>query len=437
MKKNKYILIIVLILGLISMFLYFKFIKNKNNKIVLKNNIKQNIKSKDIKKDNIVNIEKEYEKLKKIFVEEKKYEGIKDDKLPPKVEYKLSDNFINMEEKKYSKLLLNIKDDSGIYRVRLWFIYDDKEIGYMQQNPNTKSKKIKIKFNFDDKVILDNLKSFYDFEGSELEIKLEVWDNNMNKSENIVNEKIKIIDNISPQKPNTYWDYYYNIENSDEIIYSNQAKDGFMIKKIEDLPLLKENKIKKYQIIIENEENNKLLYRVGIPNLKGDKKKIFITIDADGKFIFKIKAYDLNDNFSEKLIKFGIDRTPPIGELILPDGDKYILNTNIKVKIDASDNLSGIFRYKISNKKDTLKYKSWINYEDSFDYKISSKEGIYTIWCQLEDNAFNESKPFYVNYYAKKKEFEIKSKSENKEIIMEVGKDRYGNKIKIKSFKEK
>ncbi|BDU51150.1 hypothetical protein [Haliovirga abyssi] len=437
MKRTKYILIITLILGIGSLFLYFGFIKNLKNKKRVKTNINQNIKIKEKTKEKIVDKKKEYEKLKKIFTEEKKYEGKKDDKLPPKLEYKLSDSLINMEEGKYPKLLLNIEDISGIYRVRLWFLYNGKEIGYMQQNPNSKSTKIQLKFRFDNKVILDNLKSFYDFEGTELEVKLEIWDNNMNKSEKILEEKIKIIDNISPQKPNAYWDYYYNIENSDEIVYSKQIKNGFMIKKIEDLPLLKENKIKKYQISIENAENNKLLYRAGMANWKENKKKLFVTIDAEGKFIFKIKAYDLNDNFSEKVIKFGIDRTPPVGQLILPDGEKYTVGSNIKVKIEANDNLSGIFRYKISNEKDTLKYKSWISYEDSFEYKTASKEGIYTIWCQLEDNAFNETKPFYVNYYAKKKEFEIKSKSGNRERVMEVEKERYGNKIKIKSFKEK
>ena len=145
----------------------------------------------------------------------------------------------------------------------------------------------------------------------------------------------------------------------------------------------------------------------------------------------------MNDNFSEKVVKFGIDRTPPKGELILSNGNKYEVGTEIKVKIDAQDNLSGVFRYKISDKKDSLKYTSWKNFEENFSYKISEKEGLYKIWCQLEDSAFNESKPFYVNYYAKKREFKIKSKSKNRERVMEVEKSIYGNDIKIKSFKEK
>ncbi len=204
------------------------------------------------------------------------------------------------------------------------------------------------------------------------------------------------------------------------------------------MPNLEENKIKKYQIRIEN-ENNELLFRAGIQPFDESKKDVSLSIPNDGNYTLFLKGYDLNENYKEKKIKFGIDRTEPVGKIFLVNGLTYNPNEKIKVEILAKDNLSGVFRYRIANTRDNLLASQWKDIEKLVDFTGNAKEGIFDIVCQVQDNAFNNSKIFQASYYVNRnKNLIIKSKSNEREKILEVKKQTQKNgKIQIMRVEEK
>ena len=80
-----------------------------------------------------------------------------------------------------------------------------------------------------------------------------------------------------------------------------------------------------------------------------------------------------------------------------------------------------MFRYRIAEKKDDLIISPWLDDFNNIYMRAPRKEGLYKIWAQVQDNAFNESKPFYVDYYSKENTgVEIKGKYKSKERVMEI-----------------
>ncbi|MGM0509247.1 MAG: hypothetical protein ACQERZ_08840 [Fusobacteriota bacterium] len=434
MQLTKKKIFIVLIFFLIGGFLIYKYILKNNEENVKSDSFLQN-------EYTINNTEKSdlEEEKEKILNEEKKYEGKKGDKSPAEVlELNQSGKIIDYSEGKFPEVFLKIKDISGVFRVRILFYYNEDKIGYSQKNPNTDKTDVEVNFSLNNKIILDDAKTFLDYEGATINYKIQVWDNNMNKSEIKGKENIKIIDNTKPQEGKVYWNYFFD-ETYDQYMYNNAKKNIFSIYKVYDLPLLEDNKISKYQIMIEDPDEN-LLFRAGFQPFEGEKKEVSLEISGDGKYILKLNIFDLNDNMSTKSIKFGIDRTKPVGELSLVDGVIYPRNKKIRVRLEAKDNLSGLFRYRVASSKEELQGASWKDFEDTFVMNSGSKMGFFDIWCQLEDNAFNRSTPIVASYYVNEdKNFNIKSKYKERErnIEVETEKDRDNKEIKIINVEEK
>ena len=431
--KKKIIIIFLLIAFLAGMYYYF----SKSEKKIKPIKIKQKI-EKQINHKNKFNKEEMFSKQEKIKNESKKYDGEMGDKLPPEiVELNQIGDIIDYKENIFPKIKLKIKDNSGIYRVRILFFHNGEKIGYYQKNPNTDKKNIEVSFNISNNIILDDFKTFLDYEGATINYKINILDNNMNqKSENGTNQ-IKIIDNTKPEKVIGYWTYYFD-EEYEDFVYNKEEKNVFTIYRINDFPKLEENKIKKYQIRIED-DNNELLFRAGIQPFAESKKDVSLNIPNDGNYTLFLKGYDLNENYNEKIIKFGIDRTEPVGKLYLVNGLTYNPNEKIEVEILAKDNLSGIFRYRIADTRDNLLASQWKDIEKLADFPGNPKEGIFDIVCQVQDNAFNNSKIFQASYYVNvNKNLIIKCKSNEREKILEVKKQTQRNgKIQIMRVEEK
>lgn len=433
MKKIIITMILLVLIGLSAYFYFSKGVKIeiiKNVKKVVINNEKEIFSEEDIK------IKKD--KLDETKELEKKYEGIAEDVEAPKLyEAILTGEILDFKEKKYPKLSLNLEDKSGFYRVRILLFYHKDFIGYIQENINSKNKNLKRDFYFDDEIVLEGYKTLKNFEGGEISYRVVIWDNNLNII-NINSEKnIKIVDNTKPRVPEIYWTYYYSTDDDIEM-YNNRKKNEFLIYPVPDMPFLEENKVVKYQYGVKD-ETGKLLFRAGVDKIEKEKKRVTLEIDKDGKYKFFTKTIDKNGNEADKEIRFNIDMTPPTGEIKIAEGVEHYIGEDMELYLEAKDNLSGLFRYRLGKSKEDLEGSNWEEYKRRVKYKASREEGIFTIWCQFQDNAFNLSKAISINYFAKdRNSMIIEARDGDKQKIIELDRRQMERgHIEIKKIEEK
>jgi len=217
--KKKSIIIFSLIAFLAGMYYYF----NKSGKKMEPIKIKKQVTENEVDKKEM------FTKQEKIKNESKKYDGEVGDKLPSEI-VKLNQigDIIDYKENIFPKIKLKIKDNSGIYRVRILFFYNGKKIGYYQKNPNTDKKNIEVNFDIDNNIILDEFKTFLDYEGAIINYKINIWDNNMNQKSEDGKKQIKILDNTKPEKIIGYWTYYFD-EEYEDAVYNKEEKNIFTI----------------------------------------------------------------------------------------------------------------------------------------------------------------------------------------------------------------
>lgn len=434
-KKGLFVfLIIFIILAIVLALLYFYLHKVKNKEMII------------LSKEERLEI---YEKMEMIKEEPKKYEGVPGDKESPLVlKHHQSSNIIDSKLRIFPKVSLKLSDVSGFYRMRMLIYYRNKEdkskdelIGYIQYNYNTLKKKITENFKLDYSVILDNLKSFGDYEGVYIDYTILVWDNNNNiRTINSKND-IQIIDNTAPKEIISYWTFFYNLEHKEIEMYNNADINIFEIYKTVDKPRFLENKVLRYEYGIKTLDDKVFFKELLDPfedkkkNVEIDRSKLYL----DGKYNYFVRAYDLNENFYEKKIKIFIDRTPPVGDMEFPQGDSYNITDETIIKLYAKDNLSGIFRYKLSNKKKDLFRSDWKPFKETVSFKMPDTAGVYEIWGQVQDNAMNSSEPFKTAYFVRKnKNINIISSSEDREKIIGIDKRKYKRgKFEINNTKEK
>lgn len=434
-KIFKWILIISLIFIVSTVIIFFIYsimsnekIKYSDKKIELNQEKKIELKEKIIKKDEI----------------KKKYEGKQGDVNPPNIELiAVTSKIIDYKEKIFPKLILKTEDESGIFRIRLYLYYKDKLIGYLQENPNTKKVLSTHAFFLDPYVILEEYKTFKDYEGASIDYEIKVWDNNMNEGVYKSKEKIEIKDNTSPSAVRVYWTFFYNEENKDVEVYNNEIENTFVLYKSVDYPIIEDNKIKKYEYGLKTTEGA-LLYKNEIEPFEEVRKNLVLEIEGEGKFIFYTKAYDMSDNFSEKKIVLYLDQTPPIGKVMFEYGEIVPAGRTVNVYVSADDNLSGVTNFRIALNKADLYRAEWQKYENGKDYittqyRTPYEQNAYMLWYQFRDDAGNVSNPEHVGFYARKdNNINITSKYEKKELEIKIDKRDYNKgKINIKSMEVK
>lgn len=383
----------------------------------------------------------EAEKLAKSGSVAKKHKGKEGDITPTTISsITLSGLVLNLEKGENLKLLMNLSDESGIYRIRVHFYHQGKPIGYMQQNPNTKDKNVSAVFNIDGKVILDELKTFLDYEGGDITYSVSIWDNNMVLKEYKAEKGFYVYDNIAPEKMKAYWTVFYNEKEYDIEIYTNKLKTAFDVYRVNDLPLLEVNKIVKYEYGYSELAGGKLMLRVGMDSFEEEKKTIEIACEKEGKFQFFIRGFDKKGNVSEKKIKFHIDTTPPQGNISIVEGGEFYLGETVSLSMNATDNLSGVARYRLAGSENDIYNADWKPYKEvAAQFKVPYQEGFYAVWAQLEDNAFNISKPFKIDYYAKQKTtIDINAVEKNREKVIGIDRDKMeSGTIEIKKLEER
>lgn len=352
----------------------------------------------------------------------------------------LSGEVLNIEKRQNLKLVMKLNDESGIFRVRVHFFFNEKMIGYMQQNPNTKNNNVDVEFDIDGRVVLNDLKTFEDYEGADIKYVVSVWDNNMNLKEYKPEKGFYVYDNIPPDKIKAYWTVFYNEKGYDIEIYTNKLKTVFDIYKVDDLPLLECNAVEKYEYGYTDISGTKLLLRVGMEPFAEEKKSVEIEVEKEGKYQFFMRAIDKKGNISEKKIKFYVDTTPPNGNLSIGQDVEFFLGETVNLSLNATDNLSGVARYRIAGTQNNIYNANWTEYKSlQAAFKVPYTEGFYEVWAQLEDNAFNISKPFKIDYYAKRKNtIDINSVDKDKEKIIGIDRQQMEQgRMEIKKIEEK
>ncbi len=424
-SKSRIIFVVssIIILAIIAGFVFIYLNKNK----------------KEVKNFTVEEKKKIYEEIKKNMEKPKKYVGKAGDTTPPEItDIHLTNDTVDFKNLQFPELLMNVKDESGIFRVRVYIKYDEETMAYMQENLNTKSPDKDVGFRINEYVIFDGKRDLKDYEGAEFKIKVAVWDNNMNMSELELKETLKVVDNTPPEKVRVYWTYYYESETSEIEVYNNNPKNIFTIYRTEDMPKIKENSVEKYEIKIEDFEK-KVLYEGEIKQFEDSKKDLEVELGAEGKFVFFLKALDKNNNFTETKVKFYLDFTPPDMSPVFLNDVEVRGNDELIIKINAKDELSGVAKYRIGATEKEVWAAQWEEYNDIVKTIAQMKTGINQIWIQLEDNALNHTQPIALNYAtAQKAGIEIKTSVGDRERVINLEKDPYKKGgLKIKEIDEK
>jgi hypothetical protein len=426
-KRIITIAILVIIAGIISAFIFWNMYSEKQKRV-------KGI----ITKEEKIKIFKKQENEKN---ESKKNMGKDGDKTPPKIsDFLLSLKTIDCKKRVFPELKMNISDESGIYTIKINFIRAGKKIGYIQKNINSKNKNIKFQKIIDDNIILNNMKTFKEYEGAEISIELEITDNSLNKSIKTI-KGLKILDYTKPEIPEFFWTFKSRGKDLEKIHFTKEKKNSFIFKSVEDLPKIEENKIKKYLYAIRDEEK-KIIKIAKIPSIEEKWYVIKADMIKDGKYSILLRAYDIAGNFSEKELKFGVDTMEPFVKIDILEGQRFYVGDTVTIKIDAIDTLSGVYRYRIAESKEKLLKSEWEFIEKNVKYQLKEKEGIHEIWCQVQDKAMNISSPTNIAYaLVKDRSLKIKSTSnemKSKERVLRIDKESYKRgKLEIESAEEK
>lgn len=363
-------------------------------------------------------------------------EKIAGDKKGPEIEVVMENKLIDYKTKKFPEIIVRAKDESGVYKIVYYVMFRNKEIGFIQDSTSKKRKMLTSRKILNEKVILDGLKTFIDYEGAELEIIIKVTDNGGNESQKIV-KGIKVVDNTAPEKAEIIWTYYPRTIKPGVVIYNRDRKNTFIIKQSKDLPAIEGNVIKEYEYGIKDREK-KIIYNKKISRFDEIATDAKVELEKDGKYYFYVKSYDLSGNFSENEFLFGVDKIPPFVKIDISNGQKFETSEIVNVTIQATDNESGLDKVRIGSSKEELIMTPYIKFTQNISYQLPDKEGLYDIWCEVKDVAGNSSDYAKFSIYVyRNNNIKIRSTSkemESKEKIIRVDQN---NNMGIQSSEEK
>jgi WD40 repeat protein len=120
-----------------------------------------------------------------------------------------------------------------------------------------------------------------------------------------------------------------------------------------------------------------------------------VTVSKEGQDqVVKGEATDRAGNRATTSIKISLDKTPPAGTLTINDGAAVTTSTSVTLRIQASDNLSGVAAMRFSNDRKT--WSDWESFRSTCSWDLttfggSSSRGAKTVFCQLRDQAGNVS----------------------------------------------
>lgn len=355
----------------------------------------------------------------------KKNKGKAEDKKGAEISAELTGNLIDYKQKLFPELSIMLKDESGIYKIAYEFYIKDKKIGVIYNSLNSKKKKIKVKLALNEKLVLNNLKSFKEYEGEKIDIKIVAEDNNNNIS-SYIEKEIKIVDNTAPELPEFFWTFYPRTIKPGAVIYNRERKNKFILKPVKDLPYSENNKIKEYEYGIKNIKKE-IVYETKIKQFEESAVDLGVELERDGKYYFFVRAYDLNNNYSEKEMLFGVDKIQPFVDINIAAGQKFEIKEIVDVEVKAVDNESGVAKMRVACSKTELLKAAWLPYSQSLRYQLPEKEGLYDLWCEVKDVAGNSSDYAKYSFYLyRDKNIKIKSSSkemESKEKIMRVNQE--------------
>lgn len=408
-KKVVTVVVLVLLIAVIALIVFLKYSSNK--KVFYIPGIKE--------RTEIAKIQQAEGSV------TKKNKGKAEDKKGAEITTALSGNIIDYKQKLFPELSLLLKDESGIYKITYEFYIKDKKIGAIYNSLNSKKKKNKIKLVLNEKLVLNDLKSFKEYEGEKLDIKIVAEDNNNNIS-SYTQKGVKIVDNTAPELPEFFWTFYPRTIKPGVVVYNRDRKNKFILKPVKDLPYSESNKIKEYEYGIKNIKKE-IVYKSKIKQFEESAVDLSVELERDGKYYFFVRAYDLNNNYSEKEMLFGVDKIQPFIELNIAAGQKFEIKEIVDVEVKAVDNESGVAKMRVACSKTELLKAAWMPYSQSLRYQLPDKEGLYDLWCEVKDVAGNSSDyGKYSVYIYKDNNIKIKSSSkemESKEKIMRVNQD--------------
>jgi WD40 repeat protein len=123
-----------------------------------------------------------------------------------------------------------------------------------------------------------------------------------------------------------------------------------------------------------------------------------VTVSQEGKDLeVRGETVDKAGNRSTTTVRVNIDKTPPTGSLTINDGAATTGSTQVTLKIQANDPLSGVAEMRFSN--DGRTWSDWEGFQSTRSWDLtrfggSSSSGPKTVYAQVRDRAGNVSQTF-------------------------------------------
>jgi WD40 repeat protein len=123
-----------------------------------------------------------------------------------------------------------------------------------------------------------------------------------------------------------------------------------------------------------------------------------VTVSQEGKDLeVRGETVDKAGNRSATTVRVNIDKTPPTGSLTINDGAATTGSTQVNLKIQANDPLSGVAEMRFSN--DGRTWSDWESFQSTRSWDLtrfggSSSSGPKTVYAQVRDRAGNVSQTF-------------------------------------------
>jgi hypothetical protein len=86
------------------------------------------------------------------------------------------------------------------------------------------------------------------------------------------------------------------------------------------------------------------------------------------------------------LTEIKLDKTPPQGSIQINNNATYTSSTDVTLTVSATDPISGISQIRFSN-DNTWNQSTWQPYTSTYNWQLTSGDGLKTVYCQIEDNA--------------------------------------------------
>jgi WD40 repeat protein len=124
-----------------------------------------------------------------------------------------------------------------------------------------------------------------------------------------------------------------------------------------------------------------------------------VTVSQEGKDLeVRGEAVDKAGNRSTTTVRVNIDKTPPTGSLTINDGAATTGSTQVTLKIQANDPLSGVAEMRFSN--DGRTWSDWESFSSTRYWDLAryggsvNQMGPKTVYAQLRDRVGNVSQTF-------------------------------------------